>query len=357
MTSSNEKQFCYKAGEFCRQNAVPIMFILICGVGCFYARLPWQFLLNEIIIRMARNSFLVISLIIPIIAGMGLNFGIVLGAMATQFALIATVLFKLDGFAAVLLTIVLTLPMAIFFGWMTGVLFNTTRGKEMITGIILSFFANGVYQLVCLWVLGAIIPIKDMSIVLPSGVGLRNTISLKPIHYIIDQIFEIKYGLISVPVVTFLITILLCVAIKYLLKTKLGQDFRAVGQSQQIAKVAGINVDKVRILAIIFSTVLAALGQIIFLQNLGILTTYGSHVQVGTFAVAAILVGGATVSNATIMQALLGTFLFHTLFIVSPLAGKNLLGSPQVGEFFRVFVAYGVIGIALALHAWKTRKQ
>lgn len=357
MTSSNEKQFCYKAGEFCRQNAVPIMFILICGVGCFYARLPWQFLLNEIIIRMARNSFLVISLIIPIIAGMGLNFGIVLGAMATQFALIATVLFKLDGFAAVLLTIVLTLPMAIFFGWMTGVLFNTTRGKEMITGIILSFFANGVYQLVCLWVLGAIIPIKDMSIVLPSGVGLRNTISLKPIHYIIDQIFEIKYGLISVPVVTFLITILLCVAIKYLLKTKLGQDFRAVGQSQQIAKVAGINVDKVRILAIIFSTVLAALGQIIFLQNLGILTTYGSHVQVGTFAVAAILVGGATVSNATITQALLGTFLFHTLFIVSPLAGKNLLGSPQVGEFFRVFVAYGVIGIALALHAWKTRKQ
>lgn len=333
------------------------MFILICGVGCFYARLPWQFLLNEIIIRMARNSFLVISLIIPIIAGMGLNFGIVLGAMATQFALIATVLFKLDGFAAVLLTIVLTLPMAIFFGWMTGVLFNTTRGKEMITGIILSFFANGVYQLVCLWVLGAIIPIKDMSIVLPSGVGLRNTISLKPIHYIIDQIFEIKYGLISVPVVTFLITILLCVAIKYLLKTKLGQDFRAVGQSQQIAKVAGINVDKVRILAIIFSTVLAALGQIIFLQNLGILTTYGSHVQVGTFAVAAILVGGATVSNATITQALLGTFLFHTLFIVSPLAGKNLLGSPQVGEFFRVFVAYGVIGIALALHAWKTRKQ
>lgn len=357
MTSSNEKQFCYKAGEFCRQNAVPIMFILICGVGCFYACLPWQFLLNEIIIRMARNSFLVISLIIPIIAGMGLNFGIVLGAMATQFALIATVLFKLDGFAAVLLTIVLTLPMAIFFGWMTGVLFNTTRGKEMITGIILSFFANGVYQLVCLWVLGAIIPIKDMSIVLPSGVGLRNTISLKPIHYIIDQIFEIKYGLISVPVVTFLITILLCVAIKYLLKTKLGQDFRAVGQSQQIAKVAGINVDKVRILAIIFSTVLAALGQIIFLQNLGILTTYGSHVQVGTFAVAAILVGGATVSNATITQALLGTFLFHTLFIVSPLAGKNLLGSPQVGEFFRVFVAYGVIGIALALHAWKTRKQ
>ena len=52
-------------------------------------------------------------------------------------------------------------------------------------------------------------------------------------------------------------------------------------------------------------------------------------------------------------QALLGTLLFHTLFVVSPLAGKNLMGNVQVGEYFRVFVSYGVIGIALALHAWK----
>ncbi|MDL2298477.1 ABC transporter permease [Synergistaceae bacterium OttesenSCG-928-D05] len=338
-----------------KNNAVPIMFVIICSIGCYYARLPWPFLINEIITRMARNSFLVISLIIPIIAGMGLNFGIVLGAMAAQFALIAVVLFELQGVAALLVTIILMLPMAIFFGWMTGALFNMTRGKEMITGIILSFFANGVYQLICLWVLGAIIPIKNPAVMLPSGVGLRNTINLKPLHYVLDRMFELQYGMIRIPVVTFLVILLLCVGMHFLLKTKLGQDFRAVGQSQHIAGVSGINVDKTRIIAIVLSTILAAMGQVIFLQNLGILTTYGSHVQVGTFAVAAILVGGASVSKATIPQALLGTLLFHTLFIVSPLAGKNLLGSPQVGEFFRVFIAYGVIGVALALHAWKGR--
>ena len=345
------------AFAFCKANAVPIMFIIICAVGCCYSGLPWQFLLNEIIVRMSRNSFLVISLIIPIIAGMGLNFGIVLGAMAAQFALIAVVLLNVSGMAAMFVTIVLMLPAAMLFGWMTGVLFNKTRGKEMITGIVLSFFANGVYQLICLWLLGAVIPIKDPSIMLPSGVGLRNTVSLKAIHYVLDNIIPLRFGMITIPVVTFAVIAVLCMAIKYLLKTKLGQDFRAVGQNQHVARVSGINVDKVRIIAIIFSTVLAALGQIIFLQNLGILTTYGSHVQVGTFAVAAILVGGATVSKATIPQALLGTFLFHTLFIVSPLAGKNLFGSPQVGEFFRVFVAYGVIGIALALHAWKSKSK
>ena len=133
----------------------------------------------------------------------------------------------------------------------------------------------------------------------------------------------------------------------------MGQDFRAVGQDRIIAEVSGIAVDRVRVAAIIFSTVLAGLGQIIFLQNMGNLQTYGSHVQVGTFAVASLLIVGASVARATVRQALLGTLLFHTLFVVSPQAGKNLMGNVQVGEFFRVFISYGVIGVALALHAWR----
>jgi len=42
------------------------------------------------------------------------------------------------------------------------------------------------------------------------------------------------------------------------------------------------------------------------------------------------------------------------MFIVSPLAGKNLMGNAMIGEYFRVFVTYGVIGMALALHAWQS---
>jgi len=33
------------------------------------------------------------------------------------------------------------------------------------------------------------------------------------------------------------------------------------------------------------------------------------------------------------------------------------LGSAQIGEYFRVFVAYGVIGLSLGLHAWKKQIQ
>lgn len=350
--------------RFLQRNIVPIVFVILCSVGFHYSGLSWMFFANDLMTRLARNSFLVISLIIPVLAGMGLNFGIVLGAMAGQFAAFFTVVYEMTGLSGFLVACILAVPFAVLFGWLTGILFNKAKGKEMITGLILGFFANGLYQLVCLIFVGWIIPISDKALLLPSGVGFVNTLDLKRWQYALDKFYVFKFkgittpGLsylnnINFPVLTLAIVAVLCVLMVLLFRTKLGQDFRAVGQNRHIAEVAGIKVNRVRIIAVIFSTVLAAWGQLIFLQNIGNVQVYGSHVQVGTFAVAALLIGGATVSRATIGQALLGTILFHALFIVSPLAGKNIMGSAQVGEYFRVFVAYGVIGIALALHAWQ----
>ena len=119
-----------------------------------------------------------------------------------------------------------------------------------------------------------------------------------------------------------------------------------------VANAAGINVDKTRIIAIIFSTVLAGLGHLIFAQNLGSLQTYGAHEQVGLYAGAAILVGGASIVKASNGQALLGALLFHLLFIVVSGAGRTVFGDAAIGEYFRVFISYGVIAVALVMHAW-----
>ncbi len=158
---------------------------------------------------------------------------------------------------------------------------------------------------------------------------------------------------VRLPVMTYLCIGALCCFNNILMKTRLGQNMRTVGQSRTVANAAGLDVDKTRIIAMIFSTVLAGWGQLIFLQNVGTLSTYGAHTQVGQFAIAALLVGGASVQKATNRQAILGIVLFHTLFIVSPLAGKELFGDAVIGEYFRVFVSYGVIAMALAMHAWK----
>ena len=63
-----------------------------------------------------------------------------------------------------------------------------------------------------------------------------------------------------------------------------------------------------------------------------------------------ILVGGATVKQAKIRNCFIGVILFHALFITSPLAGQNMFNNPSVGEYFRSFLAYGIIVIAIIIN-------
>ena len=179
--------------------------------------------------------------------------------------------------------------------------------------------------------------------------------SLVGYHILLTVSETVRFALnfTDVPVVTGLLIGAVGLAINFLSRTKLGSDIHAVGQSQTIAVSMGIPADKIRIMAIMISTLLAALGQLVFIQDIGNFTTYTAHENVGTFSIAALLVGGASIKKANIGHAILGALLFHTMFIISPLAGKNLFDNAQLGEYFRVFVCYAVIAVALALHAWK----
>jgi simple sugar transport system permease protein len=88
---------------------------------------------------------------------------------------------------------------------------------------------------------------------------------------------------------------------------------------------------------------------------MGNIATYNAHKQTGFFAAAAILVGGASVSKATIPNVFFGTVLLHLRYIVVPRAGVNLFGSAMIGEYFRDAFSYAVIALALVLHAWRKR--
>jgi simple sugar transport system permease protein len=73
-------------------------------------------------------------------------------------------------------------------------------------------------------------------------------------------------------------------------------------------------------------------------------------------SVAALLAGGASMSKASVKNALIGLVLFHSMYIVSPYIGRLISGNEGVGEFMRLFMQYGVIVLALGLHIWKGRK-
>jgi len=343
--------------RFVISNAVPILFIVLLIFAIPLSGFSTDYLINEIITRLGRNSFLVISLLIPVMAGMGLNFGIVLGAMAGQIGLIFMLDWGVVGIPGILLAMLIGTPIAILLGLLAGTILNRAKGREMVTSMILGFFINGIYQLTILYGMGSLIPITSNKILLPRGYGVRNALDLISVRKVLDNMWSINISNISIPLGVFSIIIGLCIFVYWFTKTKLGQDMRAVGQDMQVAATAGINVDRTRTLSIIISTVLACFGQIIFLQNIGTINTYNSHDQVGTFAIAALLIGGASVVKATIPNVFIGITLFHLTFIVAPRAGKGLLGQAQIGEFFRVFVSYGIIAISLALYAWRRQVE
>ncbi len=339
-----------------RQLSVPLMFIVICVFCIPLSGLSPRMLINEIVTRIGRNSFLILSLLIPIMAGMGLNFGMTLGAMAAEIALILVCDWQIVGIPGMVLAAILSIPISVLLGIFCGRIMNKAKGREMITSYIMSFFVNGIYQLVVLYLMGSIIPIRHFSIKLPRGYGIRNTVSLLEMRQKLDNQLAIHVAGIKIPVLTLLIIGLMCLVIVWFRRTKLGQDMRAVGQDMEVARDAGIDVERTRIIAIVISTVLAGFGMIIYLQNMGNIATYSAHSQIGMFCIAALLVGGASVEKASIGNVFLGVILFHTMFIVAPRAGAKITGDSMIGEYFRVFVSYAVITIALIMYETNKRR-
>lgn len=418
MNKLTGKKFDLKTWIF--DNIVTLIFWFFIIVGFALSDgITINWFLTELCNRFYRNAFLVLSLIIPVVAGLGLNFGIVVGAMSGQLAILLVRYFDLGGFGGFWLCMLVALPLAVLFGWLTGLLYNKTRGQEMIASLIVGYFGNGIYLFIVLFLVGAVIPVAaDNPLILPGGVGIRMSADLGTIKYALEDIIKMPFcwfmaaacllcllylvynqflrklkpgetrmnkfkfivfavltaagtvlflvqqlnkGILTyvrkVPVLTMLLIVLLAVFTKWIMTTKLGQDFRSCGQDQYIAESNGINVDRTRIIATVISTVLAAWGMIIFLQNIGTLNVYTAHTQIGFFSVAAILVGGATVDKATVSQALTGCLLFQAMFILSPEIGQSLFGQSILGEYFRTFMLYGVIGLSLGLYVWKAHKK
>jgi len=392
-----------------RSNAVTVMFVVLCFLCMLFSGQTVAYVIYELFGRLSRNAFIVLALIIPIVAGMGINFAITIGAMAAQISVLWVIEWGVGGLPGFLLAMAMTMPIAACFGFLIGKLLNKMKGQEMIGGLILGYFANGLYQLLFLFIFGNLIPLNTPGLVIKGSTGVANTIDLTSgagggIKYALDGIWKTDFGtalyvvcalialiaiiglvtkmmskkkavvylagavvlcglyqipavaalfsMVKVPMITFLVVGILCLFNVAIMRTRLGQQFRAVGQNRTVANASGINVDRVRLIAIMISTVLAGWGQLMFVQNMGSFQTYGAHEQVGLYAGAAILVGGASIRKATNGQAILGCILFHLLFIVAPPAAKNLFGDAAIGEYFRVFISYGVIALALVMHAW-----
>ena len=58
--------------EILQKNAVTVMFVVLCLIGLVCSGQTVSYVMYELFGRLSRNSFIVLALIIPIIAGMEL---------------------------------------------------------------------------------------------------------------------------------------------------------------------------------------------------------------------------------------------------------------------------------------------
>jgi simple sugar transport system permease protein len=116
----------------------------------YYSDLSALFVANEVITRIIRNSLLVFALIIPVTAGMGLNFSIIIGAMAAQAGWIFMLDLQIPGIRGIAGAALAGIVISVICGYIIGSYLNRVKGREMIATIIIGILGAGIYQFIFL---------------------------------------------------------------------------------------------------------------------------------------------------------------------------------------------------------------
>jgi ribose transport system permease protein len=126
-------------------------------------------------------------------------------------------------------------------------------------------------------------------------------------------------------------------------RTAIGQEIQAVGGNPAAARLAGINVDRIKILGFVFSGMCAALTGTLLASRLGSGTTNAADSYLLT-AFAAVFLGSATLRDGEFH--ILGTFI-GTLIIVLGFNGLNIFGAPTFSQFvFQGAILIVAVGLA-----------
>jgi ribose transport system permease protein len=112
-------------------------------------------------------------------------------------------------------------------------------------------------------------------------------------------------------------------------RTAIGQEIQAVGGNPIAARLAGISVDRIKILGFVISAVCAALTGALLASRLGSGTTNAADSYLLT-AFAAVFLGSATLRDGEFH--VLGTFI-GTLIIVFGFNGLNIFGAPTFSQY------------------------
>lgn len=304
--------------------------------------------LNDVFVRFGMNAIMVLSMVPMIQSGCGLNFGIPIGLVAGLIGAVMSLEFRLTGIWGILTAFGIAIVFAVIFGYLYGKLLNRVKGDEMIIATYVGF--SFIFFMNIMWI---VLPFKNPSSVQGfKGTGLRVTISVQDYWFhIISDFLKIKItDHFIFPTGMFLFFALMSFIVWAFFRTKTGVAITAVGSNPEYARAAGIDVDKMRIISVIFSTILAAIGIIVYQQSFGFIQMFNAPLAFVFPSVAAVLLGGASVNKASIGNVIIGTILFQGILTMTPSVINSAI-SIDVSEVLRIIISNGMIVYALTRKA------
>ena len=300
--------------------------------------------LSDVFNRFGQNALFVLALVPMIQAGCGLNFGLSLGIIAGLLGATLSVQLGLHGMTGFLGAIVLAAPFSIAFGWLYGKLLNKVKGEEMTIAMYVGF--AGVMFMCIMWL---ILPYTAPDMIWGyAGKGLRTTISVENYWIqILNNLLPVRIGqFFKFPTGEILFVVLAAYIMWLFMRTKTGTAMTAVGSNPDYARSSGISVDRMRTISVVLSTFLGAAGIIVYEQSFGFIQLYTAPLAMPFTAIAAILIGGASVKKASMVNVVVGAFLFQGLLTMTQSVINSWLQT-DMSEVVRIVVSNGIIIYAL----------
>lgn len=293
--------------------------------------------------RFGMNCVMVLAMVPMIHSGCGLNFGLPLGIISGLLGATMAIQLEFHGLLCFLMAIVLSTPFAVILGYGYGKLLNKVKGGEMMIATYVGF--SSVSFMCIMWLL---LPYTNASMVWGyAGRGLRTTISTEGYFlHALNDLFAISLGKLVIPTGMILFFAILAFAMWAFLHTKTGTAMTAVGSNPTFARACGINVDRIRVLSVIMSTWLGAVGILVYEQSFGFIQLYMAPFYMALPAVSAILIGGASVNKASITNVIIGTLLFQGILTMTPSVMNSAIHT-DMSEVIRIIVSNGMILYAL----------
>jgi simple sugar transport system permease protein len=243
------------------------------------------------------------------------------------------------------MAVVFSMPFALLFGWLYGILLNKVKGEEMTIAMYVGF--SIVTFMSIMWLL---LPYSNPTMVWGyTGRGLRTTITLDGYWArLLNNFLVIKVegSFFEFPTGAILFFILMAIIMWLFMRSRTGTALTAVGSNPDFARASGVSVDKCRIIGVIISSVYGALGILTYQQSFGFIQLYNAPLYMAFPAVAAVLLGGASVNKASILNVVVGTFLFQSILTMTPSVINNILQT-DMSEVIRILISNGMIIYAL----------